>query len=192
MRRVVFAACGTSWHAAMIGEYLIERLAHLPVEVEYASEFRYRDAPLDDRTLVFVLSQSGETADTLGALREARRRGHPTLAIVNTVGSHDRPRGRWRNLPARRARSGRRQHQGLFGPGGRLDHAGSPPGQAAAPLVSGRAGRAGSDRVGPALAGRGAQNRGPHRGGRGTVRHGAKRALPGPRHSLPGRARGSA
>ena len=71
----------------MVGEYLIERLAHVPVEVEYASEFRYRDAPLDDRTLVFVLSQSGETADTLGALRESRRRGHPTLAIVNTVGS---------------------------------------------------------------------------------------------------------
>ncbi|AMV36769.1 glutamine--fructose-6-phosphate transaminase (isomerizing) [Planctomyces sp. SH-PL62] len=87
VRRVVFAACGTSWHAALVGEYLIERLAHLPVEVEYASEFRYRNAPLDDRTLVFVLSQSGETADTLGALREARRRGHPTLGIVNTVGS---------------------------------------------------------------------------------------------------------
>jgi len=87
VRRIVFAACGTSWHAAMVGEYLIERLAHLPVEVEYASEFRYRDAPLDDDALVFVLSQSGETADTLGALREARRRGFPTLAIVNTVGS---------------------------------------------------------------------------------------------------------
>ena len=87
VRRVVFAACGTSWHAALVGEYLIERLAHLPVEVEFASEFRYRNAPLDDRTLVFVLSQSGETADTLGALREAKRRGHPTLAIVNTVGS---------------------------------------------------------------------------------------------------------
>jgi glucosamine--fructose-6-phosphate aminotransferase (isomerizing) len=87
VRRVVFAACGTSWHAALVGEYLIERLAHLPVEVEYASEFRYRNAPLDDRTLVFVLSQSGETADTLGALREAKRRGHPSLAIVNTVGS---------------------------------------------------------------------------------------------------------
>ncbi|GAC1464156.1 MAG: glutamine--fructose-6-phosphate transaminase (isomerizing) [Isosphaeraceae bacterium] len=86
-RRVVLAACGTSWHAALVGEYLIERLAHLPVEVEYASEFRYRNAPLDDRTIVFVLSQSGETADTLGALREAKRRGHPTLAIVNTVGS---------------------------------------------------------------------------------------------------------
>jgi len=87
IRRIVFAACGTSWHAALVGEYLIERLAHLPVEVEFASEFRYRNAPLDDQTLVFVLSQSGETADTLGALREAKRRGHPTLAIVNTVGS---------------------------------------------------------------------------------------------------------
>ncbi len=87
VRRVVFAACGTSWHAALVGEYLIERLANLPVEVEYAGEFRYRNAPLDDRTLVFVLSQSGETADTLGALREARRRGHPTLAICNVVGS---------------------------------------------------------------------------------------------------------
>ena len=86
-RRVVFAACGTSWHAALVGEYLIERLAHLPVEVEFASEFRYRNAPLDDGTILFVLSQSGETADTLGALREAKRRGHPALAIVNTVGS---------------------------------------------------------------------------------------------------------
>ena len=87
VRRVVLAACGTSWHAALVGEYLIERLAHLPVEVEYAGEFRYRNAPLDDRTLVFVLSQSGETADTLGALREAKRRGHPSLAICNVVGS---------------------------------------------------------------------------------------------------------
>jgi glucosamine--fructose-6-phosphate aminotransferase (isomerizing) len=87
VRRIVLVACGTSWHAALVGEYLIERLAHLPVEVEYASEFRYRDAPLDERTLVFALSQSGETADTLGALREARRRGLRALAIVNTVGS---------------------------------------------------------------------------------------------------------
>ncbi|MGE3821028.1 MAG: glutamine--fructose-6-phosphate transaminase (isomerizing) [Isosphaeraceae bacterium] len=87
VRRIVLVACGTSWHAALVGEYLIERLAHLPVEVEYASEFRYRNSPMDDATLVFVLSQSGETADTLGALRESRRRGHSTLAIVNTVGS---------------------------------------------------------------------------------------------------------
>ncbi|MBY0394991.1 MAG: isomerizing glutamine--fructose-6-phosphate transaminase, partial [Thermoleophilia bacterium] len=87
VKRVVFAACGTSWHAALVGEYLIERLAHLPVEVEYAGEFRYRNAPIGDDTVVFVLSQSGETADTLGALRESKRRGHATLAIVNTVGS---------------------------------------------------------------------------------------------------------
>ncbi|HEX8203193.1 MAG TPA: glutamine--fructose-6-phosphate transaminase (isomerizing) [Isosphaeraceae bacterium] len=86
-RRVVLIACGTSWHAALVGEYLIERLAHLPVEVEYAGEFRYRNAPLDDGTLVFVLSQSGETADTLGALREAKRKGYPTLALCNVVGS---------------------------------------------------------------------------------------------------------
>ncbi len=86
-RRIVLVGCGTSWHAALVGEYLIERIAHLPVEVEYAGEFRYRNAPLDDRTLVFILSRSGETADALGALREAKRRGHPTLAIVNTVGS---------------------------------------------------------------------------------------------------------
>src|SRR4029079_18678724 len=72
---------------APVGKDVSERRAPLPVEVEYASEFRYRNAPLDDRTLVFVLSQSGETADTLGALRESKRRGHPTLAIVNTVGS---------------------------------------------------------------------------------------------------------
>src|SRR5512135_118412 len=87
VHRIVLAACGTSRHAALVGEYLIERLAHLPVEVEYASEFRYRNAPLDDHTLVFVVSQSGETADRLGALREARRRGYRTLGLCNVVGS---------------------------------------------------------------------------------------------------------
>ncbi|HEY6170562.1 MAG TPA: glutamine--fructose-6-phosphate transaminase (isomerizing), partial [Verrucomicrobiae bacterium] len=86
-RRVVFAACGTSWHAALVGEYLIERLADLPVEVEYASEFRYRNAPLDKHTLVLAITQSGETADTLAGLREAKRRGHRALAICNVVGS---------------------------------------------------------------------------------------------------------
>ncbi len=85
--RVVIAACGTSWHAALVGEYLIEELAHLPTEVEYASEFRYRNAPLDKDTLLLVITQSGETADTLAGLREARRRGHKALAICNVVGS---------------------------------------------------------------------------------------------------------
>jgi len=87
IQRVVITACGTSWHAGLVGEYMLEEIARLPVEVEYASEFRYRNPIVDDRTLVIVISQSGETADTLAALREAKRRGAKTLGIVNTVGS---------------------------------------------------------------------------------------------------------
>jgi glucosamine--fructose-6-phosphate aminotransferase (isomerizing) len=87
VQRIVIAASGTSWHAALIGEYLIEGLAHVPVEVEFAHEFCYRMAPVRRDTLVLVISQSGETADTLMALREAQRRGHRALAIVNVVGS---------------------------------------------------------------------------------------------------------
>jgi len=85
--RIVIAASGTSWHAALVGEYLIEELAQIPVEVEFAHEFCYRNCPLEKNTVLLVLSQSGETADTLAALREARRRGHRALAIVNVVGS---------------------------------------------------------------------------------------------------------
>ena len=85
--RIVLTACGTSWHAALVGEYMLEELARLPAEVEYASEFRYRNPLVDERTLVIVISQSGETADTLAALREAKRRGARTLGIVNVVGS---------------------------------------------------------------------------------------------------------
>lgn len=85
--RILFCACGTAWHACLVAEYLIERFARIPVEVEYASEFRYRNAPLDKNTLIFVVSQSGETIDTLGALREAKRKGYRTLAITNVVGS---------------------------------------------------------------------------------------------------------
>ena len=87
INRVVLTGCGTSWHAAMVGEYLIEEFARLPVEVEYASELRYRNPPISKNTLLFALTQSGETADTLAALREMKRKGHPTLAICNTVGS---------------------------------------------------------------------------------------------------------
>jgi len=87
IQRIVIAASGTSWHAALVGEYLIEELAGIPVEVEFAHEFCYRNAPLEKNTVLLVLSQSGETADTLAALREAKRRGHPALAIVNVVGS---------------------------------------------------------------------------------------------------------
>jgi glucosamine--fructose-6-phosphate aminotransferase (isomerizing) len=85
--QIVITACGTSWHAALVGEYLFEEFAHIPTEVEYASEFRYRNAPLEKNTLVLAITQSGETADTLAGLRESRRRGHPVLAICNVVGS---------------------------------------------------------------------------------------------------------
>ena len=85
--RVVLTACGTSWHAGLVGEYLLEEFARLPTEVEYASELRYRNPPISDRTLVFAITQSGETADTLAAMRECQRKGHPTLAICNVVGS---------------------------------------------------------------------------------------------------------
>jgi glutamine---fructose-6-phosphate transaminase (isomerizing) len=87
IERIVIAASGTSWHAALVGEYLIEEFAHIPVEVEFAHEFCYRNAPLQRDTVLLVISQSGETADTLAALREAKRRGHRALAIVNVVGS---------------------------------------------------------------------------------------------------------
>ncbi len=87
IQRIVITACGTSWHAALIGEYMMEELARVPTEVEYASEFRYRNPIVDERTLVIGISQSGETADTLAALREAKRRGARTLGLVNVVGS---------------------------------------------------------------------------------------------------------
>ncbi len=85
--RIIFCACGTAWHACMMAEYYIEKYVRIPVEVEYASEFRYKNAPLDKNTLVFVVSQSGETIDTLEALRESKRKGFRTLAITNSVGS---------------------------------------------------------------------------------------------------------
>jgi glucosamine--fructose-6-phosphate aminotransferase (isomerizing) len=80
-------ACGTSWHAALAGKFMIEKLARIPVEVDYGSEFRYRDPIVDERTLTVVISQSGETADTLAAQREAKQKGSKTLAICNVLGS---------------------------------------------------------------------------------------------------------
>src|SRR5687767_14512882 len=85
--RVLIAACGTSWHAGLAGKYMIEQLARVPVEVDYASEFRYRDPVMTERTLLVVISQSGETADTIAALREAKERGSKVLAICNVQGS---------------------------------------------------------------------------------------------------------
>src|ERR1700686_3282276 len=87
VERIVLTACGTALHAARVGECLIESLAHTPTEVEFASEFRYRNMPMNKDTLVFAISQSGETIDTLAALRESKRKGHRTLGICNNVGS---------------------------------------------------------------------------------------------------------
>lgn len=86
-KRIVIAACGTSWHSALVGEYLIESLAKVPVEVEYASEFRYREPLIGKDDVMIVISQSGETADTLAALREAKSKGALVIGVVNVVGS---------------------------------------------------------------------------------------------------------
>jgi glucosamine--fructose-6-phosphate aminotransferase (isomerizing) len=87
INRVVFTACGTSWHAALIGEYMIEQFVKIPCEVEYAAEFRYRHPVVDENTLVIAISQSGETADTMGAVWEAKSRGAKVLSICNVAGS---------------------------------------------------------------------------------------------------------
>jgi glutamine---fructose-6-phosphate transaminase (isomerizing) len=85
--RVIIAACGTSWHAGLAGKYMLEQFARIPVEVDYASEFRYRDPVINEKTLLVVISQSGETADTIAALREAKERGAKILSICNVQGS---------------------------------------------------------------------------------------------------------
>ncbi|MBI4452716.1 glutamine--fructose-6-phosphate transaminase (isomerizing) [Candidatus Woesearchaeota archaeon] len=87
VKRIVIVACGTSWHAGLVGEFMLEELARIPTEVEYASEFRYRHPILDKDTLVIAISQSGETADTISALKEAKKYGVKTLAICNVMGS---------------------------------------------------------------------------------------------------------
>ena len=85
--RVIIIACGTSWHAGLIGEYMLEDLARISAEVEYASEFRYRNPVIGPGDVAIVISQSGETIDTLAAMNEAQRRGAIALGIVNVVGS---------------------------------------------------------------------------------------------------------
>ncbi|MCU0639287.1 MAG: glutamine--fructose-6-phosphate transaminase (isomerizing), partial [Candidatus Krumholzibacteria bacterium] len=87
IKRIVILGCGTSWHAGLVGEYMIEETARIPVEVEYASEFRYRNPIMENGTLVFAISQSGETLDTLAALKEARNKGSRVMGICNVVGS---------------------------------------------------------------------------------------------------------
>ncbi len=85
--RFIIVACGTSWHAGLVGEYLIENLARIPVEVEYASEFRYRNPIIREDDVVIAISQSGETADTLAAIELAKSKGATVLGICNVVGS---------------------------------------------------------------------------------------------------------
>ena len=87
IKRIVLTACGTSWHACLAGEYLIEEFARIPVEVEYASELRYRNPPEDAGTVLFAIAQSGETADTLMSLRYCKSRGALIVGVTNTVGS---------------------------------------------------------------------------------------------------------
>src|SRR5438445_2381918 len=86
-KSISIAACGTSWHAGLAGQYMIEELARISVDVDYASEFRYRDPVLDENTLLLVISQSGETADTIAALREVKERSGKVLSICNVQGS---------------------------------------------------------------------------------------------------------
>ena len=121
-RQVKIIACGTSWHAALAGKFMIERLARIPVEVDYGSEFRYRDPIIVPDTLTVVISQSGETADTLAAQREAKAKGSKTLAICNVVGSMITREGGGYHHHARRSRNRRRLHQSLHLPVDRAIH----------------------------------------------------------------------
>ena len=112
IRRLVLVACGTSWHAALVGEYLIETLARLPVEVEYGSEMRYRNRPIEKRTLVVSISQSGETADTLAAIRGAAPKA-PARSPLSTSRARPSPANPTPTLHARRAGDRRGLDQGL-------------------------------------------------------------------------------
>ena len=106
-------ACGTSWHSALVGKFLIETLARVPVEVDYGSEFRYRDPIVSPNTLAIVITQSGETADTLAALREAKRKGARSIAICNVVGSMATRETRRHGLHARGTGDRRRVDEGV-------------------------------------------------------------------------------
>ena len=134
--RVVIVACGTSWHAGLVGKFLVEQLARVPVEVDYASEFRYRQPIIDERTLVLAISQSGETADTLAAMREAKRPRRQDLRHRQRLGLGHRPGGRRRPLHPRRPRDRRRLHQGVHHPARRPLPGGAAP--RAAPGDGGR------------------------------------------------------
>jgi glucosamine--fructose-6-phosphate aminotransferase (isomerizing) len=142
-RQVKIIACGTSWHAALCGKFMIEKLARIPVEVDYGSEFRYRDPLVDAGTLTVVISQSGETADTLAAQREAKQKGSKTLAICNVIGSMITREAAGAILHARRAGDRRGVHQGIHLPVDRALHPGDVSGAGARDAGCGRVARAG-------------------------------------------------
>ena len=127
-RQVKIIACGTSWHAALAGKFMIEKLARIPVEVDYGSEFRYRDPIVGRDTLTVVISQSGETADTLAAQREAKAEGLEDAGHLQRGGLHDHARGGGHHLHARRPGDRRGLHQGLHLPVDRAVHPGDVPG----------------------------------------------------------------
>ena len=130
-RQVRIVACGTSWHAALAGKFMIEKLARIPVEVDYGSEFRYRDPISRSDTLTVVISQSGETADTLAAQREAKQKGSKTLAICNVVGSMITREAAGTIYHARRAGDRRGVHQSVHLPADGAVHSGDVPGPGA-------------------------------------------------------------
>ncbi len=113
VNRLILTACGTSWHAALVGEHLIEEFARIPVEVEYASELRYRNPPIDRDTLLFAITQSGETADTLGRIAGGETQRAPDVGDLQRRRQQHRPRGRWWNLSARRAGNWRGVDEGV-------------------------------------------------------------------------------
>ena len=137
--RLLIVACGTSWHAGLVGKFLVEQLARVPVEVDYGSEYRYRDPIVDQRTLTVVITQSGETADTLAALREAKRKGAASLAVCNVVGSMVTRESDGLDLHARGPGDRRRLHQGFHHAAG-----GALPAGAASGAGEGHAGSAAS------------------------------------------------
>ena len=122
-KRFILTGQGTAWHAGLVGDYLMEDLAKVVTECTYASEFRYRNPIVEEDTVVVAISQSGETADTLAALREAKEKGALALGVVNVVGCTIARETDARHLPARRPGNRRRLHQGVHLPVRRADDA---------------------------------------------------------------------
>lgn len=123
-KRFIIVACGTSWHAGLIGKHLIESFCRIPVEVEYASEFRYRDPVIDEHDVVIAISQSGETADTLAAVELAKSRGAFIYGICNAIGSLHPPRYAYGVVHPRRTGNRSGIDQSIYRTGDCADHAG--------------------------------------------------------------------